>query len=166
MNRKAKILLIYASGVTCLLALTYLLVWSHDVSLWQLSRSLTSVKHPPNTNRVAFMKNLGLLVANGNHSDYFVAEMRSYSSNLSPRAIERFYQGTNIWNPLNRRHERVSVGVIENGRIRSNEDLTEAGDFLKHYFKPFLPRTLTNQKIYFVFFLDVGNGTGCDIRCW
>jgi len=164
-GRDAKLCWRWVLSLILLCSLAYFLFLSHDVYLWQLSRSLTALKHPQHTQRVAVVKDLGLLVANGNHCDYFVAEMRSYSGDLSPDSIEKFYRNSQIWNPLNRRYERVSVGVVENGGIKSDEDWTGTGDFLKDYFKSYLPRKLSNQKLYFVLFLDVGNSTGCDLRC-
>ena len=162
-TRKTKTIIWAVAFVVCFLP-AYFLVFSHDVYLWQLNRSLAAVNHPPSTKRISSSKDLGLLAGNSNHCDYFVAELRS-CNNLSPKQIETFYKNTKIWNPLNRRNERVSVGVIEKGRINTNEDWTGAGNFLKDYFKTNLPQKLNNQKLYFVFFLDVGNETGCDIRC-
>jgi hypothetical protein len=165
-TRKIKIAIVGIWSVALLLLVVpaYFLVFSHDLYLQQLNRSLAGINHPLDTKLISSSKDLGLLVGNSNHCDYFVAELRNYN-NLSPKQIETFYKDTKIWNPLNRRRERVSIGIIEKGKIRSNEDWMGAGDFLKDYFKAHLPQKLGNQRLYFVFFLDVGNEVGCDVRC-
>jgi hypothetical protein len=163
-NRRA---VVWLAGLAVPLLLGYLLVWSHDVSLWQMSRSIAAVSHPPNTKRISSVKDLGLLAGNGNHCDYFVAEMRSYN-NLTRKEIEAWYKNTKIWNPLKWRFERVSIGVIENNRIRmklKDEDWIGLPDYLRSHFKSRWPQPSSSQKFYFVAFLDLGNETGCDLRC-
>jgi hypothetical protein len=150
-------------GLLLVLGASYRLVFSHDFYLWQLSRSLAAADHPSQTRHIAFAKDIGLLVGNSNHCDYFVGELRSYEEQ-SKKEIEAFYKDAFIWNPLNRRKEHISIGFVENGKISSNADWLGAPEFLKDHFTPYLRRT-KNQKLYFIFFLDVGNEVGCDVRC-
>jgi hypothetical protein len=133
--------------------------------LWQLQRSIATLSNPPNTKLIASAKDIGLLVGNGNHCDYFVAQLRSYPASISSKQIQEFYKNTKIWNPLSRQLETISIGIIKDGKIESNEDWTGTGPFLQEYFQRNLPKKLTNQHLYFVLFLDGGYGTACDIRC-
>jgi hypothetical protein len=170
MNSKDKkivwsIVLVWSIPIICAFTLAYFAFLQHDFYLWQLQRSVATINNPPNTKSIASAKDIGLLVANGNHCDYFVAQLRSFPENMTSKQIQLFYKNSKIWNPLNRRTEIVSIGVIKNGRIESNEAWTGISPFLQSYFHKNLPRQLKDQHFYFVFVLDIGNAVACDIRC-
>lgn len=171
MNSKDKkfiwaIVLFWLTFFVCAFTLAYFAFLKHDFYLWQLQHSVATINNPPRTKRIASTKDLGLLAGNGNHCDYFVAQLRSFPESMSPKQIQNFYKNTKIWNPLNRQYEIISVGIIKDGKIESNEDWTGIGKFLQEHFHERLPNKLTNQRLYFVFFFDGGYDTTCDIRCW
>lgn len=153
-------------GLGLLLGAAYVLGLNNSLHLWQLERAVASVRHPPQTRRLAQSKKLGLLVGNGNHCDFFVAELRDYSqTNLTPRQIRAFYARTKIWNPLDERYENVDVATVENGVLRASHDWDGTEQFIAHRFGRNWPRSLAKQKVYVLFNFSIGYDPGCDIRC-
>jgi hypothetical protein len=170
MNSKDKkivwaIVQVWLIPIICVFTVAYFAFLKHDFYLWQLQCSVATINNPPRTKLIASAKDLGLLAGNGNHCDYFVAQLRSFPEDMSPKQIQNFYQNTKIWNPLNRQKEIISVGIVKNGKIESNGDWTGIGKFLQEHFHEHLPHNLTNQHLYFVFFFEGGYDTACDIRC-
>jgi hypothetical protein len=87
----------------------------NSLHLWQLERQLKSLQQPSGTARVAFRSDVGLLVGNGNHCDFFVGELRSYSG---PRAaIEQHYRDLRVFNPVTQKNETIDVIFVDDWKI-------------------------------------------------
>jgi len=59
----------------------------------------------------------------------------------------------------------MSVATNENGALTGDLDWDDRENFLQRQFGAKWPRKLGNQKLYVVFWFDVGQEAGCDLRC-
>jgi hypothetical protein len=133
----------------------------NDFRLWRVERSFDSVKHPSGTRLVMRIREVGLLIGNSNHCDYFVGELRSYSG--EPERIKAAYAGARVWEPIPEGAGEVRVVFPQNGKV-PNEDaftvpylLEDSADW------GVIPKF--GEKLYYVYFLSAGQDPGFDFRC-
>jgi hypothetical protein len=145
-------------------ALFFIYPWLNNRKLYKFERSFTALKHQPGTTSIKQASRVGLLVGNGDHCDYFVGEIRTYSGN--PKSIGTFYSTTTLPSPHgNRRSEPPSVVFLKNGDIaaRDTYHLPSGLQSIKDWE---LPAGSGGKNLYLVFFLEPGDmNAGCDIRC-
>ena len=131
----------------------------NDYRLWKVERSFRAIDHPPGTKLIKRLREVGLLIGNSNHCDYFVGELRSYTGR--PEAIAAAYRSAKVWNPLPDGGE-IRVVFLKDGQIPEEErfetpyklrEMKEWGD---------VP---AKGKMYFVYFLAAGQDPGLDLRC-
>jgi hypothetical protein len=159
-RRNIIIFSVFIAAIVLCYALLYPFAFVHDTYLESLRISVRNLKHPVTTSHIAFSSKLGLLSGNGNHCDYFVAEMRSYTGNK--QQILAAYKQTRVWNPMRKQWFPVSIGFVESGKIRSNAEYSVMPELLERKFQ----RNLSGQQnVYFVVFFDVGHEVGLDMRC-
>ena len=87
----------------------------NSLHLWQLEKQLKSLQHPSGTARVTFRSDIGLLVGNGNHCDFFVGELRSYSGTRT--AIEQHYRDLRVFNPVTQTSESIEIIFVVDWKI-------------------------------------------------
>ena len=69
----------------------------HNRKLERMKEAFSSLRHPAGTARITLKKKVGLLSGNGNHCDYFVGELRSYSGDTN--AVGEWYKGLKVKGP-------------------------------------------------------------------
>jgi hypothetical protein len=84
----------------------------HDYAFYQETQAFRRLKHPAGTSLVSSKKFLGLYLGNGNHCDYFLGELRRYSSD--EQTIKAFYAGRTSADP------EVGIMFLENGEFPDN----------------------------------------------
>ena len=84
---------------------------SNDRHLDAIADQMIEIEHPPGTSRVRVKKKVGLLIGNGNHCDYFVGELRTFSG--ADDAVIAFYSGKTIHNPVGDFDQKVQVAFPE-----------------------------------------------------
>ncbi|MFC1856902.1 hypothetical protein ACFL9U_02615 [Thermodesulfobacteriota bacterium] len=109
-----------AASIIILLLLTAGCPMSRDPiinswKLWKFESSFVSLFHPKGTSRLALKSKVGLLSGNGNHCDFFVGELRTYSS--EKEKIKNDYAGTLILNPISGRRQNIDILFIDDGII-------------------------------------------------
>jgi hypothetical protein len=133
----------------------------HDLNLWRLGRHYARLVHPAGTRVVRRWSEVGNLIANGNHIDYFVGEMRSYTG--SRQAIRHFYNGKTIWFPAARRRWGVDFLFVDELKINEMTDLSvphpvvETATHLGRH-------QAMRHHLYIVYVFDSGYDWGWDIR--
>ncbi len=65
----------------------------NNFRLWRFERNFAALSHPPQSKFVARTNEVGLF-GNGNHCDFLVAEVRSFTG--SRKAVRNFYRSTRI----------------------------------------------------------------------
>jgi len=75
--------------------------------LSRMARAMQALKHPDGTARIRFESRVGLLVGCGNHNDFFVGELRTYSGDRE--RITEFYKGVAIHNPVGKFDQQVEL---------------------------------------------------------
>lgn len=131
---------------------------SHDLTLRAHEAEFKAMAHPPDTTLVARKSRVGLLAGNGNHCDYFVGELRTYSG--PQEAISAFYDG---YRPAG---ELAWLGIFffEDGVLPEEAywDLPQGLDSLSGW-----SRRLAHSRedYYIVCTVDVGYPPGFDLRC-
>lgn len=159
-RRNFIILSAYVAAIVICFVLLYPFVFAHDAYLRSLNVSVRNLNHPKATSHIAASSQLGLISSNGNHCDYFVAEMRNYTGNK--QKILAAYKNTQVWNPMRKQWFPVSIAFVENGKIRSNAEYSVVPELLEGKFQRHLSG---KQNVYFVVFFDVGHEVGLDMRC-
>lgn len=143
-------------------------VFVHDWMLARFRQTFAAVRHPATTMKVRAYSDLGLLIGNGNHCDFFTGELRSYS--CSRRDVLNAYAAQSFRSPFGSEQLPVEVVFIENGRLRPG--IIVHGD--TGYDGPFpLERILSKEgvilsrsnRFYIVYLFDPGYPVGFDIRC-
>ncbi len=84
--------LLFAMVMLLLGAVAYFLVYPiavHNYQLWNSGRSVDALSHPPGTERVQKYAQVGLLFGNGNHTDFWIKEIRSCKGDFL--SIQRHY---------------------------------------------------------------------------
>lgn len=79
--------------------------------LAEMEESLRAIAHPDGTESVKVEKAVGLLIGCGNHRDFFVGELRTFSGNRDE--IRAFYAGITIHNPVSDAAQAVEVAFVE-----------------------------------------------------
>lgn len=90
-RRSGKVLLVTVALILGILG--YFLVFPmviHDYQLWRSSSALDSLSHPPDTARVKKYSQVGLLFGNGNHTDFWIKEIRSFKGDFL--SIQKHYE--------------------------------------------------------------------------
>lgn len=135
-------------------------VFSHDWNLWRLGRQFGRLSHPSGTHVVENKRELGLLIANSNHIDYFVGQLRSYTG---PRErVLAYYRGKTVWNPISKRRQAVEV-VFVAGFVRG--DMVDLAwpfpvvDMVDRWKK-----RRSGDGLYIVYVFDPGYPCGLDLR--
>ncbi len=140
---------------------SYEAYFKDDFTLSRVAKSFQELRHPAGSRLIARSKNLGLLLGNGNHCDYFVGELRT--STLSQSEIEDFYEGETVLNPLTKRHEHIFLA------FRSSPGKFEAERFdnLPYSDDAAFENAMAQAPAgaYIVFFFAGGYGPGLDMRC-
>ncbi|MDQ3814525.1 MAG: hypothetical protein M3347_11310 [Armatimonadota bacterium] len=130
--------------------------------LRQVENSFAQLKHPAQSTLVRRVSDVGLLIGNSNHCDFFVGELRSYTG--TQQQILNFYKRSQTWHSLPDTGQAgkhivfVSQGVIPKSAhlpygYQKSEDWS-------------ITSQMKRQQLYLVYFLDVGvMNAGCDLRC-
>lgn len=128
--------------------------------MFDLERSLSKLTHPSSSFKICEISELGLLTGNGNHCDFFVSQIRSYTS--SKMDIEYYYRSKKILNPLTHEMDHVEVTFITLGNL-SKKDI----DYLPYNIKEMLKSCKLKKggKYYIVYLFHVGDQPSCDLRC-
>jgi len=134
----------------------------HNWNLMQLDKSFGRVVHPQQTAHLSSVNEVGLLIGNGDHCDFFVGHLRSFTG--SRKNIQNFYSKSKIWNPLNNSLQPIDILFLENGEIPSSQRdyLPREFDSASRWLSTPLDR---KQNYYLVYFFDVGYDAGFDVRC-
>lgn len=166
MDRKRNIIGCAAIAAVPLGIILYLLwsqVFIHDWYLWRFSRSYAGITHPSATRHLRTYKDLGLLIANGNHIDLFAGEMRSYTE---PRQrILDYYANKSVPSQL-APGERVPVEVVfvDHGKLSSGTIGFDRPYLLQEIIAEMKKRTPATN-LYIVYVLDsTGFDPGFDPR--
>jgi len=147
-------------GISCCIA--WSLGLSNNWKMWKVNHASAQIVHPQNTVVISQRQDLGLLIGNGDHCDFFVGQMRSFTG--SQQSITAFYAKTKIWNPLNNSRQSIDILFLENGEIVQSEREFLPSDF-DSASKWLSPSHNRKQKLYIAYFFDVGHDAGTDIRC-
>jgi hypothetical protein len=75
----------------------------HNRKLEIMHQSFSSLGHPAGTSSIARQKKVGLLSGQGNHCDYFVGELRSYTGETN--IVREWYRRLTISGPDQRRYD-------------------------------------------------------------
>lgn len=141
----------------------------NNFRLRQFERNFAAMAHPPQSKFVARTQEVGLF-GNGNHCDFFVAELRSSSS--SQNTIRKFYQSTRVAvpNSVDEDFQGVKNGSqpVEIEFLPSPLPANYRWNY--HYNEPWNLSHLAGQKnLYIVLILNSGASYGweswCDLRC-
>lgn len=139
----------------------WLYVFSHDWNLWRFSRHFSKLSHPQGTRALENRRELGLLIANSNHIDYFVGQVRTFTG---PRSrIRAHYLGKTVWNPIANQHDAVELMFVDEFRP---DDLTKLScpspvvDLVERYRKS----ARATDRLYTIYVFDPGYPCGLDIR--
>ena len=134
----------------------------HSWDLHRLNRALNATAHPANSRLVSQGQEVGLLIRNGDHCDFFVGELRSFRGTQS--GIKKFYSQSKIWNPLNNTSQPLEIMFLQNGKIPASkqEYLPSGFDSVSRGSKSPLN---TKQHYYLLYFFDVGYDADFDWRC-
>jgi hypothetical protein len=119
------------------------------------------MKHPADTALVNHEREVGTLVGNGSHCDYFVGELRTYAG--SKQSVLRFYEDRTLWNPISGGRQDLEVAFIDNGKVIWPADL-EMPDPVSDMARS-LKLKHDRRSCYVVYILDSGYGCGLDVRC-
>lgn len=146
------------------LAITSIFTLSAGINNWKMRSTLSSFQaltHPADSKLIYTTNDIGLLVGNGNHCDFFVGELRT--STASRAAIEKHYQSARVWNPITNRY---ATGEVQVSFIQNIQVVHDLDKFLLRQFETKMPPPTPGRQNYIVFFLEVGDdNAGCDIRC-
>ena len=128
----------------------------HDYALYRYSQDFNQVRHPADTNLVSSKKYLGLISGNGNHCNYFIGELRSYTGD--PAQIAAFYAGqgfTGLGNEL---------VFMENGEFPADDLglLPPADPVLSAWLGSTI---LHRDHIYLIYTFYIDLNAGLDFRC-
>lgn len=146
-----------------LIVVLWFYVFAHDWNLWKLDRSFRLINHPTGTMCVVHKRELGLLIGNGNHCDYFVGELRTYS--VSKPKVSQFYERMTVLNPVSGKKEGLEVAFIDNGEVRGYKyPEFEVPDPIVEMARS-LKQKHDKNRYYIVYILDAGHDVGLDIRC-
>lgn len=149
------------SGTLLIAAFWAVFYAPHDVNCWKLQRQFSRLSHPSGTHLVSRLRDVGLLIANSNHIDYFSGEVRSYSG--SRDAIRRFYKDKTVWNPIV--HDRYDVRLlfVDEFKLDDMTDLStpDPAIDLAAYWKRDVKR---RSHLYIIYVLDSGYDVGLDVR--
>jgi len=162
------VILVLIFGVACFL-------WSqlfvHDYLLWQFSRKYAAIRHPAGTHSVKSHKELGLLIGNSNHVDFFVGELRTYSG---PRQdLVKAYAGQEFVSPSSGDRIRVQVLFTDKGKLSYAIPFPKGSPTMEckiGWDLPYPVDKLLNSKYdqtaeyYIVYIFDAGYRVGIDIR--
>ncbi len=141
----------------------------NNLRLSAFERRFASLTHIPDSEFIARTQDIGLF-GNGNHCDFFVAELRS--SPRSQNAVRRFYESTRVAVPNSANDDFQDV---KNGtqpvEIRFLPSPLPANYRWKyHYNEPWdLARLAGRKHLYIVLLLNSGENnswdSACDLRC-
>jgi hypothetical protein len=109
------VLILLSVVLALIVAVTYAVsrdVILHNRKLNRMFASLKLLEHPADTEHVLDRKNVGLLIGNGNHCDYFVAELRKYNGDRE--VVLEWYEDETITGP-NRKDFDVRVLFLSEG---------------------------------------------------
>ena len=166
----------YTIHVAVSLGVLYFL-WSqlfiHDYILWQFTRKYAAIQHPSGTQPIKFRKDLGLLIGNSNHVDFFAGELRTYTG--SRRQIVNKYSGQEFTSPSSGERNRVEVLFVDDGKISyaipfpkgSIPMSCEVGLDIPYPITELLDSVASahgTAKYYIVYIFDAGYRVGIDIR--
>lgn len=137
---------------------------SNNRKLAHVERSFARVRHPAQSKLIKRLSDVGLLIGNSNHCDFFVGELRSYTG--TKQVIANSYRIATVWSPISNIEQPLAeIVFLERGFIpgAAKEQLPyglrEASDWS-------IPTGTSKQQLYIVYFLDVGTfNQGCDLRC-
>ena len=134
----------------------------HSWDLHRLNRALNVTAHPTNSRLISRGQQIGLLIGNGDHCDFFVGELRSFQGTRA--GIQQFYTQAKIWNPLNNTRQPLEILFLQNGKFPALKQEYLPSDFssVAHWSKAPLN---TKQNYYLLYFFDVGYDAAFDIRC-
>lgn len=138
-------------------------IFSHDWNLLLLRRNYAKLKHPSGTHIIAENSKLGLLIANSNHIDYFVGELRSYTGSRSD--IRRFYKTKTVWNPIAHQQQNVELQFVDELNVDEYTDLSVPDpiiDIINKFSGKHAPGN--RNKLYVIYVFDPGYPCGLDIR--
>lgn len=170
-NRKSTLL-----GCGCLLS-PFLLLFGlflltplyNNFRLLKLEQNFAAMSHLPLSKFVARTKDVGLF-GNGNHCDFFVAELRSFSG--SPNAARKFYESIRVAVPNNADEDFQGVkdGTQPVEIIFLPSPLPANYRWKYHYNDTWDLSHLAGQKyLYIVLILNSGESysweSWCDSRC-
>jgi hypothetical protein len=74
---------------------------------YRFRQAIKAIDHPQGTLAVDDESQMGLLVGNSNHCDYYVAQLRSYEGDFA--AIESHYETATFFNPVTQLYESPDV---------------------------------------------------------
>lgn len=153
--------------VLCLLCILWFGIFEHDYRLWRMGRTFAGVQHPAGTRHVKSYRQLGLLIADSNHVDYFVGELRTYTG--SREDVIRRYSSQKFWSDYEQCNLPVEVLFLDKGRVEAGilyhgeigfqlpYPVDCAIDEMKKHGRP-------ADHLYFVYIFDPGYSPGLDGR--
>jgi hypothetical protein len=161
MSRAAVITIVVFAVIIGSCSAPYLL---HDYALTRVRHEYRQIKHPTSSSGLETVSQVGLLIGNGNHCDYFVGEIRE--SDEPADQIREYYARFSVpmmdpaasqWGPAPNYPITVEF-PDQRGKIDpSVDDMSEA-----------LRRARarqTKKTLYVVYLLDGGYEPNFDLRC-
>lgn len=155
--------LIYCGCLFILIVIAAVLMWLpriyHDMNLSSFNKSFKSLKHPANTSLIKHHKEVGLLIGNSDHIDYFIGELRSYSGTKND--IKKFYRSQTIQNPITDKRQKVELVFIDKSKptdinIKLPYPVLNIADDLK--------QKHDQNYYYIIYVIDAGYDVSFDIR--
>lgn len=143
----------------CFVAVIWWGVLSHDWNLYRLQWNFNQFHHLSGTKLLLKKKELGLLIGNSNHIDYFVGEVRRYNGNRAK--ILEFYKNKTIWNPIS--HDRYDVQVVFLDDLKKSDEDLGIPDPVFDMADSMRKKT-QGRLLYIVYVFDAGYRCRLDIR--
>ena len=164
MKRQQLITLSLLMMFLCIFIFAFIFLWLnifiHDYNLFRLEAEFSRLSVPSNTYLIKKVNRIGNLIANGNHCDYLVANIRSY--NCSKEFIINFYKNKKLYNPITKNYEALNVLFVD----ELNKIDTSQNSYMSIPFPLLdLRNVYTNKNYYIIYFFDSGYDAGIDIRC-
>ena len=124
--------------------------------LWRLQRSLATLAHPQGTSPLKEVQEVGNLSGTGNHIDFFVGQVRTYSG--PKESIRAFYRSQKFWNPIEGKQEPIKIAFSDEYSEDGDADAIFWSDRINEW------SLFTAQKSYVIYAWAGGDRPGFDMR--
>lgn len=130
----------------------------NDWLLWRFRSAFAEMPHPAETTEIGLGSDVGLLMGNGNHCDFFVGVARCFNGDRG--SIRRFYKKAVVRNPIDGNAEPVQLAFFTGGSLPGE---SVPYDFSR--IESWGRRADKSSTVYVVYVFPSGYEPGWDFRC-